>query len=362
MKSVKFYKENDTVRVISIDTETLTEVLEPAVYTLGRDMFGGYFLTFKSKKFQVPERIYGSTVQRAEKVIKTYESRSLSTGLLLTGDKGAGKTMLSSYICNKMIDKGLPVILIEDTHYGPGFNQVMEDIGEAVLFFDEFGKIFKERKDEENPQDKLLSIFDGTSSRKRLIILTENKEGLINEYMKNRPGRIYYHFKYKKIEEQVIKEYAADHGVPENIIEEICLRCQKSYEFSFDVLKAIVEEYGRYNGNIEEICEDLNIEQPESQNLEMEIISVFDTKEQKEFMIDPFDKKVIAPTGYRASHITYINGKDSDGENNYESVSINIKDLVKRSDKKVMYRKNDIVIVAQEILPQVYTYHTAHAF
>lgn len=356
MKSVKFYKDNETVRVISLDTETLTEHLEPAVYTLNKDMFGGYFLTHKSKKFQVPEKVYGSVKERADKVIKTYESRAKSTGVLLTGDKGSGKTMLSSIMANKMIDKGLPVILVEEPHNGAGFNEIVNNIGESVLFFDEFGKIFSNKSRENNdPQDKLLSIFDGTSSQKRLVILTENSERLINEYMKNRPGRMFYHFKYKKIEEQVIREYCADFNVKEEVIEDIILRAERSFEFSFDVLKAIVEEYLRFGGDVEEICSDLNIEQPDTSMKQVKVVSIYDAKEEKELTPDP-SCRVINEPGRRMEWVYWLvdGKKDQDGDQLTDDVGITIKDIVKKVGTKTVYKQGNIIIVTEESKPSYY--------
>jgi SpoVK/Ycf46/Vps4 family AAA+-type ATPase len=355
MKSVKFYKDNDTVRVLSIDTETLVDKLEPAIYTLNKDIFGGYFLTFKSKTFDVPEKIYGSTKARAEKVINTYTSREKSTGIMLTGDKGSGKTMLSSVIGNEMLGKGLPVILIESPHHGPGFNEIINNIGEAVLFFDEFGKIFKEdNQTKQNPQDHLLSIFDGTGSQKRLVILTENKDILINEYMKNRPGRIFYHFKYKKIEEQVIREYAADFNIKSEVIEDIVLKAERSYEFSFDVLKAVVEEHLRYNEDIDTICKDLNIESSRNEESYLKIATIYDAKEEKELQLDLTSKTIRNPVGSRQEYVHWITGKDKDGENEYGSVNISIKDIVKKVGTKTIFKKDNIVIVTEEDKPVSY--------
>lgn len=359
MKSVKFYKDNDTVRVLSIDTETLVDKLEPAIYTLNKDIFGGYFLTFKSKTFDIPTKIYGSTKARAEKVINTYTSREKSTGIMLTGDKGSGKTMLSSVIGNEMLAKGLPVILIESPHHGPGFNEIINNIGEAVLFFDEFGKIFKEdNQTKQNPQDHLLSIFDGTGSQKRLVILTENKDILINEYMKNRPGRIFYHFKYKKIEEQVIREYAADFNIKSEVIEDIVLRAEKSYEFSFDVLKAIVEEYLRFGEDVDTICRDLNIEQPNSQEKNLRIVSIYDAKAEKELQPEFTCRTIQNVTGGRSAYVYWLTGeKDENGNPCTDETHITIKHIVKKVGSKTIFKNDNIIVVTEEESPISYGTH-----
>ena len=285
MKTVKFYKDGNIIKVMDYNDDQVMDSLPPAVYTLNENPFG-FYLTYVTDSFEVPAKLYGSTSHRAEKVLKTYDSRSCSTGVLMTGDKGSGKTMLSSLLCNSMIKRGLPVILIENAFEGTGFINLLTNIGECVLFFDEFVKVFKrgnhQLDDENTAQDGLLSLFDGTHSVKRLILLTENETYGINSFMLNRPGRIFYHFKYKKLEESLVREYCEANEIPEDITKAILLRIESSREFSFDVLKAVVEEYKRFGEDIQEIFSNLNIEEEKEYYNKMKVVKVINLLTDKE--------------------------------------------------------------------------------
>lgn len=354
MKTVKFYKSNDIVRVLSLDTETLLDELKPAIYTLCFSPMSGFYLQHKKDRFEVPSEIYGSANKKVNKVLSAYEHRSVSTGVMLTGDKGSGKTMLSSIVCNKMIDKGLPVILIEDSFSGSGFLEILDNIGESVLFFDEFGKTFAQRSDEfgneiDNPQQNLLSLFDGANSTKRLIIITENETELINGYMKNRPGRLLYHFRYNKLEEDVIREYCKSKNIDDGSINELVYRRDTSFEFSFDVLKAIVEEYLRTGESIQEVCDDLNIERPLTEDTVLKIESVKKDGEVGEY----FTETEYVPFNTRWENHLYIYKKekeDIDYLRKKESVRISVKNIVKKNNDKLILKADGFTIEASSVI------------
>jgi hypothetical protein len=242
------------VGVVEFDPATSMETLPAKVYTVRHDPMRGFFLSIHKDTFEVPSRVYGSSKMKAYKVYSTYKLRSKSTGVLLTGDKGAGKTMLSSLVCSMAIKEGVPVLLVNEAFSGTEFNQFIDSIGECVVFYDEFAKTF-ENKEEQNA---LLTLLDGTSSNKRLFLMTENNENLVNEFILDRPGRVFYHFQFNKLEKAVIEECCADHGVSE-IVENIMNLYNRMIEFSFDILAAIVEEYKRYpEDKFDELTSDMN--------------------------------------------------------------------------------------------------------
>lgn len=248
-----FSTNGDRVGIIKLNPDNTNEKLQPRVYSVGYSQIFGFYLNIIKDNFDVPEVIFGDYKKRAEKVMNTYNARSSSTGVLLTGNKGSGKSMISELIANMAIEQGLPVILVNEKFTGDTFSSFMDDIGECVLFFDEFAKVY------EDNQDGLLSLLDGTMSRKRLIMMTENKTTRINEFMLNRPGRIFYHFKYDKIGEDFITEFCEHHNVAE-IVEDLKYIRSTALEFSVDVLQAIVEEYKRYGGKVDDIVKDMNID------------------------------------------------------------------------------------------------------
>lgn len=356
MKTVKFYKSGNTVRIMDYDDEQVVDKLPPAIYTICQDLMG-FHLSLVSDRFEVPSKIYGSTNNRVDKILKTYDDRSRSTGVLMSGDKGSGKTMLSSLLCNKVIDRGLPVVLVERPYAGPGFIDFLNNIGECALFFDEFGKVFSridEDGDEVQDQNGLLSVFDGAHTIKRLILLTENETHKINDYMLNRPGRIYYHFKYSKLEEDLVREFCSANKVPENIIEAILLRIESSREFSFDALKAVVEEYQRFDEDIEVVFSNLNIEEPRSYDAKMKVIKIINTETNEE--LESAYDEVDAPSS-RNTHISYRTGEQrANGFEITNSVYVSVKDLVERKGNRHVYDCKDskILVVLEKIEKPTY--------
>lgn len=371
MKTVKFYKNGTTVNIFDYDDEQVIDKLPAAVYTVCQSRTG-FYLNFVSEKFDVPAKIYGSTTARAEKILATYDDRTRSTGVLMSGDKGSGKTMLSSVLCNKMIDRGLPVILVERAYNGTAFIDFLNNIGECALFFDEFGKVFNKEVDmngneHDDAQNGLLSVFDGAHTIKRLILLTENETYKINEYMLNRPGRIFYHFKYSKLEENLVREFCEANKIPEDVIESILLRIESSREFSFDALKAVVEEYLRFGEDTQEIFKNLNIEEPSTYAKKMKVVKIIKTETGEEFK--PLYPEVEAPTGGGNVCINFVPKKKKIDKSLSEDdqirqllshdhrVYISVKDLVERNGTRNVYEnKDDGFIVVLEKIEEVSTY------
>lgn len=256
--STKFADQGTAISVISFDDETIKDELKPAVYSVGFNMMAGYYLNKVGDRLSTPEKVYGRVGTRVDKIMNSYQAAGTSFGVLMSGDKGSGKTMTSSIVANRAIEElGLPVILVEDSFDPSSLSSFIQKIGECVLFFDEFGKRYNNKEGE---QGELLSLMDGTGSYKRLVMLTENERSDINKYMLNRPGRLHYHFQYGKLDEATITEFCEENDVPQEVVDKINLRSEMSREFSFDVLQALVYEYKLYGGEIDVLAEDLNIE------------------------------------------------------------------------------------------------------
>lgn len=276
--ATKFSDTGSSIQVLTFDKERLHDKLPPAVYVVNYSQMTGFSLGKRSDRMQAPERIYGSTAKRADKIMTAYANAPGAFGVLMSGDKGSGKTMTSTLVANQAIEQGLPVIIVDTQLPGSALSEFISTLGECVLFFDEFAKTFTDKDN----QQALLGMFDGATAGRRLALLTENSLHSVSQYMMNRPGRMFYHFRHGRVEEAVIEEFCADKGVPEATIKDIISRRDRSTEFSFDVLQAIVREYQMFGGEIDEICADLNIEQPRTfkEEPEAEVISVFDVTNQ----------------------------------------------------------------------------------
>lgn len=349
--TTKFYPSGTTVRVSTFNESEGTDKLAPRVYGVGKSMFG-FYLTIKEDSLELPPKIYGKTLARADKVINTFNARSGSTGILLTGTKGSGKTMLSSLICNKLIEQGLPVILISEPWHGDDFVEFINELGECVILFDEFAKTYA--RAEGQAQSSLLTMMDGTEASKRLIILTENDEREINEYMINRPGRIYYHFRYNKLDEDTIKGFCEDKGIDKETIDKIVDMSRTMRTFTFDILKAIVEEYLRIGGEVEDLMEDMNITYDKNVKIRLKLTKAIRKQDDKEFKFKLFDSYTDKPTNGGWSNVNLIDPDVDKKHPNYDegdeiiSLSFNSRHLQFEMDGKYVYDNGSYIFTLEE--------------
>jgi len=258
--SVTFISSVQKIYVERSPEGTRNQKLTPAIYTLEVSREEGFFLLNIQDKYTLPEKTYGNHEEAAKRVIHTHLSRKGNTGILLTGLKGTGKSLFVKTISNLMIDLGYPVIQITKAFKGEDLFNFIENLGDCVLLFDEFGKNYSPYNQHGAPtQNSLLSVLDGLSNGKRMHLFTENSIEDISQYMINRPGRVHYHFKYNRLSKDVVKELCADYGLPEEVTNELIELSTFIKVLSFDVVKCIIEEWKLYGGELKGLLETLNI-------------------------------------------------------------------------------------------------------
>jgi hypothetical protein len=216
----------------------------------------GFFLTV-APDFELPAKLYGDTQQKAERFLNTFDDRPGTTGVLLSGAKGSGKSLVMKLTSILGLGREIPTIIVSSKYCGEAFNQFVQSIEQpCIMIFDEFEKIYDEKA-----QESLLTLFDGTFTTKKLAILTCNDPYKIDKHMTNRPGRMYYYLKYSGVTEQFIREYCADRLHDTSKTQSICTLSALFYEFNFDMLKALVEELNRYpTESVKEVISILNIQ------------------------------------------------------------------------------------------------------
>jgi hypothetical protein len=238
------------------------DVLPPGNFLIKFSPMMGYYFE-KIEDFKLEPKIYGNTNKHAARILNTFNQRPNSTGVLLSGEKGSGKTLLAKTIAIKAAtEQGIPTVTINTALSGDDFNQFISEIKQPmILLFDEFEKVYDHEK-----QDEILTLLDGVFSSKKLFIMTCNEVHRINDYMRNRPGRIFYAINYEGLEQSFIREYCEDNLINKQHVDSVCRTAILFNRFNFDILKALVEEMNRYNEPAREALEMLNAKPYGSRN------------------------------------------------------------------------------------------------
>lgn len=265
-----FIKSGNVFHVRDNDAVKAYDDLPPATYTVKFDDRAGEFFLELISDFDLPEKIYGKNTNYAERILNTFDQRSGSTGVLLSGIKGAGKTLLAKQTAVLGREKNIPTIVINRDWHGDEFNSFIQSITTpTIVLFDEFEKIY-----DYSSQRKILTLFDGVFPSRKLFLVTTNTERDISEYMKNRPGRIFYNFTFDTLEQDFIEEFLDDRLEDKSQIDSILKYTQVFSFFNFDMLNAAVEEMNRYGETLTEVLEVLNIK-PENRNTDTFKVELF---------------------------------------------------------------------------------------
>lgn len=248
-----YTRNGSSFRVTKQQDLDITNKLPAATFIIKADQFGTLFLD-QVDSFKLPKKLYGDCTKNADRILNTFIDRPNSTGVLLNGEKGSGKTLLASSISVKAAAMEMPTIVINAPWVGDKFNEFIQAIEQpAVILFDEFEKVYNA-----DEQQHILTLMDGVFPTKKLFILTVNDKWRVDQHMRNRPGRIFYMLDFKGLDVNFIREYCMDNLKNGSYVEQICMMSRVFDQFNFDMLKALVEEMNRYNESPQDAMRMLN--------------------------------------------------------------------------------------------------------
>ena len=251
-----FLKSGNTFQVSSKEAMDLHDQLPAGNYVIKKNEMTGQLYLETIDSFEIKGKIYGDTVRTATRILNTFHDRPASTGIMLAGEKGSGKTLLAKMLSVKSAEAGVPTIVVNAPWAGDKFNAFLQSIDQpCVILFDEFEKVYPREE-----QEAILTLLDGVFPSRKLFVLTCNDKWRVDQHMRNRPGRIFYMMDFKGLDQDFIMEYCEDNLKAElkDHIGQICKIAAMFKEFNFDMLKALVEEMNRYNESPQEALKMLN--------------------------------------------------------------------------------------------------------
>ena len=247
LKQANVYKPTDEA---SLDIHTL---LPAGNYIIKQDQWGNMFFELVDS-FELPAKRYGDNVRNTDRIMNTFLNRDVSTGVMLAGEKGSGKSLLAKTLSATAAEQDIPTLIINAPWCGDSFNTFIQDIQQpCIVLFDEFEKVY-----DRDQQESILTLLDGVFPTKKLFVFTCNDKWRVDQHMRNRPGRIFYMIDFKGLSIEFIEEYCNDNLINKSHIDTICKLSNLFSQFNFDMLKALVEEMNRYNETPQEALELLN--------------------------------------------------------------------------------------------------------
>lgn len=232
-----FIKNGSLIQVADTSDLTVFSRLPAATYVVNFNTEKGFFLK-EMEPVRISGKVYGGPVENCERYFKAFEHESGNMGILLVGEKGSGKTLQAKMVSLKGYELGFPTLVINEPHCGDGFNKFMQAINQPIIvLFDEFEKVY-----DEEDQEEILTLLDGTFDSHKMFILTANKYSRLDRNLHNRPGRIRYSTIFKGISEDMISEYVIDQGWDKATLDQVLRISRVFSRFNFDMLASLLKE------------------------------------------------------------------------------------------------------------------------
>ncbi len=228
-----------------------TELL-PGNYVLNYDAHGNCFLQ-DAEEFKLPSKIYDVSKDMRNHIITSYNKYDKNCGVLLTGSKGQGKSLLAKLLCREI---NIPIIIINksiprEVNFIEFLSQIKQNY---CLFIDEFEKLFLETHHSINAakgesgyheQNTFLSFMDGVSANQHKVLFLLTTNNTINEYFINRPSRIKFLQEYVEMPDSlfhmIVDDLLVEKSHKSDLEENVSL-----LNMNIDLLISIVNDMNLY--------------------------------------------------------------------------------------------------------------------
>jgi hypothetical protein len=359
-----FLKSGNTFRVSTKEAMDLHDTLPAGNYVVKEMPMDGPLYLEHIESFEIKGKRYGDLDKNTDRILNTFMDRAASTGVMLAGEKGSGKSLLAKNLAIEAAKRlNVPCIIINAPWVGDKFNAFLQMIEQpCMVLFDEFEKVY----DSEN-QEKALTLLDGVFPSKKLFVLTCNDKWRVDDHMRNRPGRLFYMLDYKGLDADFITEYCNDNlkVTLRHYTEKLCQIASLFAQFNFDMLKATVEEMNRYDEAPEVSLRMLNVKPEFDTGNNYTIKLIKDGEEVKPEDIQRGQWSGNPLQGQVHIHIKeYEEEADEDGDIDWNWSSItfepsDIKKIDSQAGKFVFANNNGTQLVLSKVKERTYSYYDA---
>lgn len=243
-------------RIVNKLTGLDYDLVNGKVYNLKWDRYSGMSYFEEDGSLSLPSKVY--TTKSDDIFIKrvnTYfqKTSKLSTGVMLSGIKGTGKTVMAKVIAK---NSNLPIIVVDEDYPTSRINDFFRKFETPVtIIFDEVDKHWD--------TEDLLGWLDGVQTNaKKLVLFTCNNEDRVNDYLKDRCSRVRY-IRYFEANDNArfLREILRDKGIAEDKIKDTYTFIVNNFGLlSIDNILSFIDEKLLFPElSNEEIFNDMNI-------------------------------------------------------------------------------------------------------
>lgn len=123
---MKAISQGDNTYDIFDDSLRVYDKLPAQPYVVRFSDRRGFYLSKYTEMDINEEKVYGVHLDKVNKVMNSFSEMNRSLGVILSGDKGIGKSLFAKMLSNEAIKNNIPVIVV-DTYIG-GIASYIESI------------------------------------------------------------------------------------------------------------------------------------------------------------------------------------------------------------------------------------------
>lgn len=239
MNNTEFIKIDDIIIPKPIGADYNME--SGKIYNLNYNrMSGEVYMELSDVTLSIPKKVFylKKDLSFKDRILTYFDNTNKhTTGVMLAGVKGTGKTLCAKIIA---IESKLPIVIVSESVPAAKLTTYFDKIKETpmCLLFDEVEKKWN--------TEEMLTFLDGLSDNsKKLIILTCNNLNRVSEYMQDRCSRIRYLRKYTDTENiELINQILEYNDISGDEANDVSFYIKNYMELlSIDNICSFIEEY-----------------------------------------------------------------------------------------------------------------------